>query len=250
MAGEGQGQMVRAIWPRGGRGAAVQTAACARGVRAQRGCSVGAAWGRGHLRSDMCRFIIVTEKKAVVSSLSWYATCAGGGCALSRRRVVTHGTLTSGLRTGRGSVAHLARGRVKMCRGDVEQVVLYEVQERRNAHHHGVSPIDEHAPPHLSKGSSAVLVQHHQKGGRNLCRLGCHDCSRRQVLWLPGHARVAHGEHLARILHSQRAQHGSSNIPVCCATCGRAGAQRAQRRLGAVCSHVGKQHDEQEPTWL
>ena len=42
----------------------------------QRTCSVGAAWvrgahgERGHLRSEMCRFIIVTEKKAVVSSLS------------------------------------------------------------------------------------------------------------------------------------------------------------------------------------
>ena len=80
--------------------------------------------------------------------------------------------------SGRGR-SHLARGRVKMRRGDIQKVVLYEVQERWHAHEHRVSPVDDHALPHLGKSSSTVLPQHHQKGGRNLCCLRGHNCSRR-----------------------------------------------------------------------
>ena len=86
-------------------------------------------------------------------------------------------TQDNGIRAGRSRGAHLARGSVEMCRGNVEKVVLYEVQERWHAHEHRVSPVDYHTLPNLGKGSSAVLPQHHQKGGRNLCRLCCHDCS-------------------------------------------------------------------------
>lgn len=79
----------------------------------------------------------------------------------------------------RAACAYLASGGVEMGGRHVEQIVLYQVEQRRHADEHRVAPLGDDAIPSERKRVAAVLVDQYHEGHEDLGDLRQHDRRRR-----------------------------------------------------------------------